>query len=415
MYRSMSTRSYGRSGSSSSVVGGLHRVVHDACRRPSTTGCRRRRGRRPICSASIELQQRPLALRSDDEVDERRRAAPCRCAASESSRPTRSARAAARARTARQTATACVSCGPGMTVTASSARSRARHAPTARSMIAAAGSRTTLPSTSVHGSRPSSTAASDITDSGSGCLPGVVDSGLKRTIIAPPRRRTPPARAPQANRATAAAAARQRERAARREEPRRAAPAARRPRASDVEGQKADARVHDVASGRSSRPEPPQLVGHHRVAVARRRETSASPSRRARRRARACGAPRASVAPDVRRVVKRPVEHDEVELARRERQRVEVGLDARERRRVVAARAETVRRRRRAQSTATTRWPSDGEPVRQPAVAGAEIEDAQRPPRPASTRRCRCVIALAAGSATRRRADRPAATHGSIR
>src|SRR5579862_7428759 len=30
-----------------------------------------------------------------------------------------------------------------------------------------------------------------MTDRGSGCLPGVVDSGLKSTIIAPPTRRTP--------------------------------------------------------------------------------------------------------------------------------------------------------------------------------------------------------------------------------
>src|ERR1700687_5813190 len=96
------------------------------------------------------------------------------------------------ARTARQTATACVSCGPGITVTASKETSdddaRAR-----RPTISPAGSVQTLPSTRVHGQDFSSTAANDMTDRGSGCLPGVVDSGLKNTIIAPPTTRTPAA------------------------------------------------------------------------------------------------------------------------------------------------------------------------------------------------------------------------------
>src|SRR5262245_58013722 len=58
-------------------------------------------------------------------------------------------------------------------------------------MIAGAGSATMFPSTNRQSCVPSSTAASDNTDSGSGCLPGVVDSGLKSTIIAQPRRQTP--------------------------------------------------------------------------------------------------------------------------------------------------------------------------------------------------------------------------------
>ena len=81
-------------------------------------------------------------------------------------------------RTRRQTATACVSCGPGITVTASSAK-RDRVKADRRATISAAGSGTTLPSTSAQASPlVSSTAASAISDSGSGCFPGVVDSGL---------------------------------------------------------------------------------------------------------------------------------------------------------------------------------------------------------------------------------------------
>src|SRR5262249_14114983 len=96
------------------------------------------------------------------------------------------------ARTALQTGTAWLSCGPGITETASSDGSRAA-TDDSRARISAAGSATMLPSTSDHGSLPSSTAASDRTDSGSGCLPGVVDSGLNSTIIELPRPRTRPA------------------------------------------------------------------------------------------------------------------------------------------------------------------------------------------------------------------------------
>ena len=72
-------------------------------------------------------------------------------------------------------------------------RRLARSTPESRAMISAAGSATRLPSTSDHDSRPSSTAASDSTDSGSGCFPGVVDNGLKKRIIARPTPQTPPA------------------------------------------------------------------------------------------------------------------------------------------------------------------------------------------------------------------------------
>ena len=129
--------------------------------------------------------------------------APCRRAASGSSRPRRSGHPGRDAlERCGRPGTACVSCGPGITVTASSAgRRRARRR--CAENLAPPDRPSTLPSTSAQAipSR-SSTAASDSTDSGSGCLPGVVESGLKRTIIGPPRRRTRPATGRAASRAS---------------------------------------------------------------------------------------------------------------------------------------------------------------------------------------------------------------------
>src|SRR5262245_53804357 len=81
-----------------------------------------------------------------------------------------------------------------MTDTASSVRWRASIAEN-RAMISAAGSPARLPATSDHVCLPSRTAASDSTDRGSGCFPGVVDSGLNKRIIGPPRHQTLLARA----------------------------------------------------------------------------------------------------------------------------------------------------------------------------------------------------------------------------
>ena len=76
------------------------------------------------------------------------------------------------------TGTACLTCGPGITVTASSATgSLAAHVAKAASM-ARAGSGSVLPSTNCHRSVLSTTAASASSDSGNGCFPGVVDNGL---------------------------------------------------------------------------------------------------------------------------------------------------------------------------------------------------------------------------------------------
>ena len=129
---------------------------------------------------------------------------------------------------------------------------------------------------------PSSTAASDISDSGSGCFPGVVEIGLKRTIIAPPTGRTRPARDAAARARRRGAAASRADRATARTAA--AAPAARRP-ASRERQVPAPGWTTSVSR---TRPEAPQRRRPSRPS--RRRGTSASPSRRARRPARAGGA-----------------------------------------------------------------------------------------------------------------------------
>ena len=119
--------SYGRSGSSSSGVIGAGRVVARSIARPAAsvhcqTALRRSSptlvSTPPFRSASTSCRSARSPCDRTTKSTNGRRAAPCRRAASESSRPRRSARAAAARVTARQTATACVSCGPGITVTA---------------------------------------------------------------------------------------------------------------------------------------------------------------------------------------------------------------------------------------------------------------------------------------------------------
>ena len=164
-----------------------HGVVHDAAGRILPRQAAHDIERPAVMQRVDQLQERFLTLRSDDEVDERRSQGPCRYAAWESSRPRRFARAEA------LRALACTRGRPASAAgrasplrRADSLRPSGRRTPRNARTIAPAGSLVTLPSTSVHACLPSSTPASDITDNGSGCFPGVVESGLKRTIIAPP-------------------------------------------------------------------------------------------------------------------------------------------------------------------------------------------------------------------------------------
>ena len=76
----------------------------------------------------------------------------------------------------------------------------------------------------------------------------------------------------------------------------------------------------------------------------------------------------------LRGVVQRPVEHDEIELPRNERQGLEIGLYLREIRQIVPRRAEPVElvvQDVEGDDVMAER----GEAMRQPAGAGAHIED----------------------------------------
>ena len=191
----MSTRWYGRSGSSSSGVNGCAGLctIPVSVRPPSTTGppapasstrARRRCSARRRSASRQELQQRPFPLRPDDEIDvrgaqhrvgvlRRKIAAPHnrhvwqplfdRTADGDRLRQLRARhhrdgeqRRAARRRQPREPAR-----------DDSRPRRVGRHErspnPTERTSRRAGASRT---------------AARDISDSGSGCFPGVVDSGL---------------------------------------------------------------------------------------------------------------------------------------------------------------------------------------------------------------------------------------------
>ena len=202
----MSTRWYGSSGSSSSAVSGcIGLLTIWACRphSPSTrgrrrcSGCRRIEARRSAAAATARPATGSRSRRTE-------RGAPCRCAVSGIAAP--------HDRHLRQLAPDALAdgdrlrqLGPGITVTASS-EIRVRGTMRSCAMIGrgirgevAVDERPGVAARLEH-------AASDISDSGSGCFPGVVDSGLKRTMIAPPTARTPPARGPAAP-ATAGGAA----------------------------------------------------------------------------------------------------------------------------------------------------------------------------------------------------------------
>ena len=99
------------------------------------------------------------------------------------------------------------------------------------------------------------------------------------------------------------------------------------------------------------------------------------------------GAPRASVAREIERVVQRRVEHDDVEAARRRSAarrttppRARSAVRAREVGRAAAPSPSTRSSRR---SSATAACAVERHAPAQPAVAGAEVEHAQRAPRPA--------------------------------
>ena len=129
--------------------------------------------------------------------------------------------------------------------------------------------------------------------------------------------------------------------------------------------------VHAVVIG-----ELPQLVRDHRGAIPLRAE-----HRRVHHRHRSA-ADEHRLRPlqrrrDVRRVMQRAVEHDEVELTRRQRQRVKIGPHRHDGGWIVANRAESVDRVVKC-IDGNNPVSQRREPVRQPAAAGPEIQNRAR-------------------------------------
>ena len=223
---------------------------------------------------------------------------------------------------------------------------------------------------------PSSTAASAISDSGSGCLPGVVDSGLKRTIIAPPTNQTRPALVADVRVRAAAAAASP-------SEPRDGTNRPRRPTAPGDGGQprerqKSHAGAHYVGDAAVDR-ETPELVVQHRATV-----TVGAEHRRVHHHQRAAGGEHPARLDQrcdrIRRVMQRSIQHNNLELRPVKWQRVKIGLHRREvGHRIVPRTPQAHRPHRRAPVHGDHAMAERRQPVRQPAAARSQIERANRP------------------------------------